>query len=59
MTTEQFEQIITTSLSNLGINSDAHIGVAISGGADSVAEQSAVNYYCLKYYQKVPFLFSL
>ena len=43
MTTEQFEQIITTSLSNLGINSDAHIGVAISGGADSVALLSALS----------------
>ncbi|MBR6746143.1 MAG: tRNA lysidine(34) synthetase TilS [Muribaculaceae bacterium] len=43
MTTELFEQNITTSLSALGISNDAHIGVAISGGADSVALLTALS----------------
>lgn len=43
MTIEQFEHIIASSISNLGISSDAHIGVALSGGADSVALLTALS----------------
>lgn len=43
MTTTQFERTIADALDDLGVNKDARIGVALSGGADSVALLTALH----------------